>query len=114
LSPSRPVTTLGIALLKHGSRIPAQRSGFRVREQDFTVYEHLHSSEDIRFSHVTGSPFTFRDSHYAAALPERCLLAAIAACHRISPTSCHTSWFMTLLAGSMSNEQLAAAINETK
>ena len=28
--------------------------------------------------------------------------------------SCHTSPFMTLLAGSMSNDQLAAAINETK
>jgi hypothetical protein len=25
--------------------------------------------------------------------------------------SCHTSWFMTLPAGSMSNDQLAAAIN---
>jgi hypothetical protein len=26
----------------------------------------LHSSEDIRFSPVTGSPFTFRDNHYVA------------------------------------------------
>jgi hypothetical protein len=64
----RPSTTLGIGLLKHGSRIPAQSPGFRPREQNFTVYEHLHSDEDIGFSHVTGSPFTFRDNPYAAAL----------------------------------------------
>ena len=34
----RRVTNLGIAVLKHGSCIPAQCSLFRLREQDLTVY----------------------------------------------------------------------------